>query len=374
LTLVCLVSLGSGLYTDDIVNLFSEIGNINDGDDPDTLRRGPQYENYGMKTKLEEDVPHPIQVNNWGHKLKVGQVSGVSVTSDDYPVIFHRGPVVWNKDLFGTDNKLKEKKVIDEDTIMVLDPDTGDVVESFGKGLFYVPHGITVDNQGNIYVTDVGLHQVKRFPPGQDKPDLVLGRAFEPGNDINHFCMPTAVAVSETTGDFYVADGYCNARIMKYSKDGKLKRIINGDWAVPHSLALFERADVLCIADRENERVDCIKAGIQVPRYANKDETGMKVVSYPGIGRVYGVAGKGTALLAVTANPTRGLTIDTAGYTPTIIDLWGFNEGLKKAHDVAISPNGDAVYVVETNAPSTGRPRQNVRKFEVVNSQDDMIF
>jgi len=52
LTLACLVSLGSGLYTDDIVNLFSEIGNINDGDDPDTLRRGPQYENYGMKTKL----------------------------------------------------------------------------------------------------------------------------------------------------------------------------------------------------------------------------------------------------------------------------------------------------------------------------------
>ena len=55
--------------------------------------------------------------------------------------------------LFGTDNKLKEKKVIDEDTILVLDPDTGDVVESFGKGLFYVPHGITVDNQGNIGVS-----------------------------------------------------------------------------------------------------------------------------------------------------------------------------------------------------------------------------
>ena len=52
LTLVCLAGLGSGLYTDDIVNLFSEIGNINDGDDPDTFRRGPQYENYGMKTKL----------------------------------------------------------------------------------------------------------------------------------------------------------------------------------------------------------------------------------------------------------------------------------------------------------------------------------
>jgi len=346
------------LYTDHIVNLFDEIGTNNDHDDPDSFNRGPQYETQGIKTKVEDDVPHPIQVNNWGHNLKVGQVSGVAVTNDDYPVIFHRGPVVWNKDLFDADNKLKEKKVIDEDTILILDPDNGEVVESFGKGMFYVPHGLTVDNQGNIYVTDVGLHQVKRFPPGQEKPDLVLGRAFEPGSDTNHFCKPTAVAVSESTGDFFVADGYCNSRIMKYSKDGKLKRIINSDWSVPHSLALFER-------------VDCIKAGLQVPRYANQDETGMKVVSYPGIGRVYAVAGKGTALLALTKNPTRGLTIDTAGYTPTIIDVWGFNEGLEKVHDVAISPNGDAVYVAETNdAPSS----VNIRKFEVVNSQDEMIF
>jgi len=96
----------------------------------------------------------------------------------------------------------------------------------------------------------------------------------------------------------------------------------------------------------------------------------MKVVSYPGLGRVYGIAGKGTALLALTRNPTRGLTIDTAGYTPTIIDVWGFNEGMKGVHDVAISPNGDAVYVAETNSPNG----TNVRKFEIVNAQDEMIF
>jgi len=361
---------GSSLYTDDIVNLFSEIGNSDS--DPDGFHRGPPgpQEAQGVKTKLEDDVPHPIQVNNWGRKLKVGQVSGVSVTNDDYPVILHRGPVVWDKDTFGPDNKLKEKKVIDEDTVLFLDPDTGDTLDSFGKGMFYVPHGLTVDNEGNVYVTDVGLHQVKRFPPGKNSPDLVLGRAFEPGSDINHFCMPTSVAVSESTGDFFVADGYCNSRIMKYSKDGKLKRIINSDWNIPHSLVLFERADVLCIADRENKRVDCIKAGLQLPRYANKDDTGMKVVSYPGLGRVYGIAGKGTALLALTRNPTRGLTIDTAGYTPTIIDVWGFNEGMKGVHDVAISSNGDAVYVAETNSPNG----TNVRKFEVVNAQDEMIF
>ena len=82
-------------------------------------------------------------------------------------------------------------------------------------------------NRKRLKLLNKYLSDFFQFPPGQDKPDLVLGRAFEPGNDINHFCMPTAVAVSETTGDFYVADGYCNARIMKYSKDGKLKRIIS---------------------------------------------------------------------------------------------------------------------------------------------------
>ena len=50
---------------------------------------------------------------------------------------------------------------------------------------------------------------------------------MEPGNDQTHFCMPTSVAVSESTGDFFVADGYCNSRVMKFNKDGKLLKIIS---------------------------------------------------------------------------------------------------------------------------------------------------
>ena len=103
--------------------------------------------------------------------------------------------------------------------------------------------------------------------------------------------------------------------------------MIDGDWKVPHSLALFERADVLCIADREGGRVDCVKAGLERPLYANRDETGEKIISYPGIGRVYAIAGKGTALLTISGEPNiRGLTIDTAAYEPTIIDTWGFSD------------------------------------------------
>ena len=56
---------------------------------------------------------------------------------------------------------------------------------------------------------------------------------------------------------------------------------------------LFEESDVLCVANREGQSVDCMKAGIERPLYANRDETGQKVTSYKGVGRVYGIAGKG---------------------------------------------------------------------------------
>ena len=71
---------------------------------------------------------------------------------------------------------------------------------------FYLPHGLTVDKQGNVWVTDVALHQVFRFPKDSDIPDLTIGERFVPGNDPKHFCKPTDVAVL-STGEFFVADG-----------------------------------------------------------------------------------------------------------------------------------------------------------------------
>ena len=193
---------------------------------------------------------------------------------------------------FGADKKLVKPDFINEDTIITLDPDTGKALSSFGKGLFLMPHGLTIDNEGNHYVTDVGLHQVMRvcnfplhyttyvmqwpnsrtiffwtmhpttqlgalskresnytylilkifdiqIPSGQDKPDLVLGTRMEPGNDQTHFCMPTSVAVSESTGDFFVADGYCNSRVMKFNKDGKLLKIISMKFLYKYYFFIF---------------------------------------------------------------------------------------------------------------------------------------
>ena len=48
---------------------------------------------------------------------------------------------------------------------------------------------------------------------------LELGRKLEPGSNDGEFCKPTSVAVLPS-GEFFVADGYCNSRIIKYTKSG----------------------------------------------------------------------------------------------------------------------------------------------------------
>lgn len=83
-----------------------------------------------------------------------------------------------------------------------------------------MPHGLTIDGDGNVWVTDVALHQVFKFGPKGQMLLLTLGVKFEPGNDDKHFCKPTSVAVLDN-GDFFVADGYCNSRVIKYTRTGE---------------------------------------------------------------------------------------------------------------------------------------------------------
>jgi len=306
-----------------------------------------------------------VSVNNWGAHTKLGQISGVAINPEDEPVVFHRGDKVWREGTFDKNNRLVDQTPISADAIVTLDPDSGEVKSTWGAGLFHMPHGLTIDSKGNVYVTDAGTHQVLRFPNGSSTPDLVLGEKFVPGSDATHFCKPTDVAVTETSGIFFVADGYCNSRVMKYNAKGELLKVIHGQWKVPHSLALFEDEDVLCVADREGRRLDCLHAGLGQPLRADQDETGQAVISYSGVGRPYAIAAKGTAVLSVSGGPdVMGITIDTAADTPKILDRWGMDAGLTEPHAIAISQNGDSVYVVETDATK----HNNLHKFEVVRS------
>jgi len=312
-------------------------------------------------------VGQPVEVHGWDSNLNMGQVSAVDVSLSDDPVVFHRGPVTWDGKSFDSQNRLnaRDGPAIPVDTILTVDANKGRVVSSFGKDIFYMPHGLDIDTEGNIWVTDVGLHQVMKFPPGETKASLVLGEKFIPGSGAGQFCKPTATQVA-ASGVIFVADGYCNSRVSVFDSDGRHLHDIEGDWQIVHSLALYEQEDMLCVADREGRQVECVGAGLRAPQF--RGQTSAKL---SGLGRIYGIAGRGTALLAVSGKgsfydpPVRGLTIDLAApEDQQVVGVWG--KELHNPHDVAIARSGDAVYVAEIGP-------NRLRKFEVVTPAAEMF-
>ncbi|XP_054279037.1 peptidyl-alpha-hydroxyglycine alpha-amidating lyase 2-like [Macrosteles quadrilineatus] len=242
--------------------------------------------------------PHPQEVEGWGESLlgKIGQVSGVTVNHVGQPVIFHRGPRVWDATSFNVtkDFQHREQGPIREDTVLVLDPHSGKVLSSWGRDFFYMPHGIHVDWEGNTWLTDTALHQVFKFSPGARRPGLTFGQRFKHGDGLRELCQPTSVAVA-STGEIFVADGYCNSRILKFDGMGNLIRVFPQkqeflSLEVPHSLALLEHRDLLCIGDRENMRVACIGAKLR----DRSPGPGLTfTIQQPDLGRVFGIASHG---------------------------------------------------------------------------------
>jgi peptidylamidoglycolate lyase len=80
-----------------------------------------------------------------------------------------------------------------------------------------MPHGLTIDDHDNVWLTDVALQQVYEFSP-DGRLLLTLGERGVAGADARHFNRPTAVAVARD-GSFYVSDGYKNTRVMQYGRE-----------------------------------------------------------------------------------------------------------------------------------------------------------
>jgi len=147
---------------------------------------------------------------------------------------------------------------------------SGRVVRSFGAGLFVTPHGIYVDRDGNVWITDASDgtngtpgkgHQVFKFSP-DGKILLTLGKAGVPGDGPTSFNRPSDVVVA-ANGDIFVADGHggdSNARVVKFSKDGQFiktwgkKGAAPGEFDTPHSIAMDRRGRVF-VADLRNNRI-----------------------------------------------------------------------------------------------------------------------
>ncbi|KAG8336325.1 peptidyl-alpha-hydroxyglycine alpha-amidating lyase 2-like [Homalodisca vitripennis] len=305
----------------------------------------------------EEEVllpPRPKEVVGWGVNLKLGQVSGVTVNNVGQPVIFHRGPRIWDERSFNKSHYFQQRSQgpIREDTVLILDPHSGAVLNSWGRDLFYLPHGITVDPEGNTWLTDVALHQVFKFSPGSRRPGLTFGQRFMPGHGVRQLCKPTSVAVA-TSGEIFIADGYCNSRILKFDGNGDLVRVFPQQQEflslqVPHSLALLEYRDLLCIADRENMRVACIGAKL---RDSRPGPSAAFTIQQPDMGRVFGIASHGDLVYAVNGYsspmiPVQGFTLDPLA--EAVLDHWGPTTKLfQSPHDIAISQDGHSLYVSE---------------------------
>ncbi|XP_050842765.1 peptidyl-glycine alpha-amidating monooxygenase isoform X8 [Serinus canaria] len=220
---------------------------------------------------LHQDF-HIEEAVEWtGLDLKLGQVSGLALDPKNNLVVFHRGDRVWDENSFDSKFIYQQRGLgpIEQNTIIVLNPSNAKLLHSTGKSLFYLPHGLSVDKNGNYWVTDVALHQVFKLGANDKEPLLILGVPLQPGSDKNHFCQPTDVAVDPITGSIYVSDGYCNSRIIQFSPNGlyvmqwgedtSLGRSRPGQFSIPHSLALIPDLSQLCVADRENGRIQCFR-------------------------------------------------------------------------------------------------------------------
>jgi DNA-binding beta-propeller fold protein YncE len=176
---------------------------------------------------------------------------------------------------------------------------------SFGGGMFVWPHGIHVDRDGNVWVTDsrtASAADLEKFPGEQNKgsvvvkfsPDgkvlMTLGKPGVRGNPPEALTDPTDVVTDPSNGDVYVAESHTDvsdpnlvARISVFDKNGKFLRTIGktgtgpGEFRTPHGVE-FDSQGRLIVADRHNHRVVVM----------TKD--GKFITEYPEFGRASGLA------------------------------------------------------------------------------------
>ena len=219
---------------------------------------------------------------------------------------------------------------------------SGKLLQSFGAGLFIFPHGFAIDEDGNVWVTDgqgaAGKgHQVFKFSP-QGKVLLTLGKAGVTGDGPDTFNQPDSVAIAPN-GDIFVSDGHSpgtgNARIMKFSKEGKFIKQWGkhgsgpGEFEVPHTIA-FDSQGRLFVGDRANNRIQIF------------DQDGKFLAEWKQFSRPSGIFIDRNDVIYVTDSEST----DRTGY--------GNNPGWKRGIRIGSAKTGTVTAFIPDPTPGTG--------------------
>src|SRR5579871_1872639 len=173
--------------------------------------------------------------------------------------------------------------------------ESGKELKSFGGGMFVWPHGIHVDREGNVWVTDASVTRpddFTKFPGEEPKGSIVvkfspegkvlmtLGKPGVKGNPPEALTEPTDVVTDPADGDIYVAESHTNVedpnlvgRISVFDRNGKFLRVIGktgtgpGEFRTPHAIE-FDSQGRLIVADRHNHRIQILtKDGKYIGEY-----------------------------------------------------------------------------------------------------------
>ena len=219
-----------------------------------------------------QSLPNPyVLVDEWPHLPshmnggKWGETIGVDRDADGNIWVFHR---CFNNQPPGAATCVGR----DDDPPVVKFSPEGQLLDSWGEGVFAAPHGFHIDPEGNIWATDyngretvLGMptggrgHQVFKFSPSGEIL-MTLGKAGVAGNGPDTFDRPSDVAVN-ADGDIFVTDGHGpNNRVVKFDRNGRFLLTWGGpgdgpgEFDQPHTLTLDSRGRVF-VGDRSNSRV-----------------------------------------------------------------------------------------------------------------------
>jgi hypothetical protein len=262
--------------------------------------------------------------------------------------------------------------------VIVYAPD-GTFLESWGEGFFTErTHGITIAPDDTVYCVDEGAQVVYHF---SSKGELLQtigtvgvasdtgydGRTLESIRGGGPFNRPTNVAIGPN-GDLYVTDGYGNARVHRFSKDGKLIQSWGesgtgpGQFYLVHGICIDSESRVL-VADRENDRIQIFDldggyreewTDVQRPTNVCAGSDGLFYVS-----ELWRPVGHKSFTSGVTEVdlPGRVSVLDRTG---VVVARWGGPDRCEPGnfvapHDISVGSRGD-LYVAEVTNTFGVRP------------------